>query len=1003
VPPPTCADLSCQGNISCPRSAWARTSGRSASRRCYPEQAGPASGLKTRRRASRTGFPRGAWEPDFGTVAATLLRVFVLPDTLPPDQLPPDTPPPAGTNGDRFEPLNIEDELKDSYLSYAMSVIISRALPDARDGLKPSQRRILLAMHDLGLGPTAATSKCAGIIGETMKRYHPHGDASIYMTLVHMAQDWAMRHRLVHPQGNFGSIAGLPPAAHRYTEARLSPVGAEMLTDLERDTVDFVDNYDGKYREPLVLPSRFPNLLVNGSDGIAVGMATEIPPHNLREVCDAIIAIIDNPEITIEELMEILPGPDFPTGGIICGRQGIVDGYATGRGKITLRARADIREEGSRTQIIISEVPFQQTRNRLAEAIGDLVKDERIKGISAIRDESSLRGGEPVRLVIDVKRDADPHLVLNQLYQFSPLQKTASLILLALVDGRPRTLTIKQLMEEYLRHRVQVIRRRTEFLLREAKRRAHILEGQLIAISSLDEVIAICRQSPSRALAKERLQNLAVAAAVLQRALGDDHFAALQRELGAQESYRMTEAQAEAVVRLQLGQLAALERDEIFKEYNSLRQQIVAHEQLLSDERNIREVIRTDLTELRDKYGDDRRTQIIGAVGRVSVEDLIAEETNAVTISHNGYIKRLPLNTYRSQHRGGKGVSGGGAREDDFIEHFFVASTHAYLLCFTNHGQLYWLKVYDIPQMSRTSTGRSIANVLSLKPEEKITSLIPVRRFEDNAYLMMATQRGLVKKTALQEYSRPKSGGIIGISLEEGDTLIDVALTRPGDEVVLSTRRGMAIRFDEAQARAMGRNTRGVKGIQLQEGDHVVGMVVADPEGYLLTICENGYGKRTPFGANIAGEEPAEAEEPAEEPVEDTAEAAPPAEDAAEEEAPRDRSSMRYRKQRRGGKGVRDIRTTERNGPVLGILSVRGDDDVVLITTQGMVNRTHVNEIRVVGRNTQGVRIMGLREGDKIASIAKVAKEDADVPAEAAAEAAAELAPPEAGAEEGHE
>jgi DNA gyrase subunit A len=538
-----------------------------------------------------------------------------LPDELPPVIPPTDGSPAASGNGDRFESLNIADELKDSYLTYAMSVIISRALPDVRDGLKPSQRRILVAMNDLGLGPTAATSKCAGIIGETMKRYHPHGDGSIYMTLVHMAQDWAMRHRLIHGQGNFGSIAGLPPAAHRYTEARLSPVAAEMLADLDHDTVDFIDNYDGKYREPLVLPSKFPNLLVNGSDGIAVGMATEIPPHNLREVCDAVIRLIDEPDVSIEQLMTIVPGPDFPTGGIICGRQGIVDGYTTGRGKVTLRARADIREEGSRTQVIITEVPFQQTRNRLAEAIGELIKDERIKGVSAVRDESSARGGEPVRLVIDVKRDADPQLILNQLYQFSPLQKTLSIILLALVDGRPRTLTLKQMLEEFLRHRVQVIRRRTEYLLREAKRRAHILEGQLIAISSLDEVIAICRQAPSRAEAKDRLQNLAVAAAVLRRAIGDDHFAALQREIGVLDAYHMSEAQADAVVRLQLGQLAALERDEIVKEYNELRGQIRSYEELLSTDRNILNVIRKDLEELRDKYGDERRTQIIDAVG----------------------------------------------------------------------------------------------------------------------------------------------------------------------------------------------------------------------------------------------------------------------------------------------------------------------------------------------------------------------------------------------------
>jgi DNA gyrase subunit A len=523
-----------------------------------------------------------------------------------------------------------------------------------------------------------------------------------------------------------------------------------------------------------------------------------------------------------------------------------------------------------------------------------------------------------------------------------------------------------------------VIRRRTEYHLREAKKRSHILEGQLIAISSLDEVISICRNSPSRAQAKERLQDLAVAAVLMERALGAGHFAALQAEIGVQPSYRMSENQAEAVVRLQLGQLAALERDEIFKEYNDLRQKITGYEQLLGSESSIYEVIKKDLVELRDRFGDERRTGFTDAVGKVRYEDLIAEETNAVTISHNGYIKRLPLNTYRTQHRGGKGVSGGATREDDFVEHFFVASTHAYLLCFTNRGQIYWLKVYDIPQMSRTSTGRAIANVLSFKPEEKITSVIPVRRFGGDAHLMMATKNGLVKKTALEEYSRPKSGGIIGISLEEGDMLIDVVLTKPGDEVVLSTRLGMAIRFGEADARAMGRNTKGVKGINLQESDEVVGMVVADPQGYLLTVCQNGYGKRTPFGANIEGVETveSEAEEPAEEVIDETAEGGA----GVDGEAVKYSGNARYRKQRRGGKGLRDIRTSDRNGPVVRVVSVRDGDDIMLITTQGMVNRTHVDEIRITGRNTQGVRVMNLNEGDKIASIAKVAREEVEEP-----------------------
>jgi DNA gyrase subunit A len=906
-------------------------------------------------------------------------------DIVSSDQPPlPPTPPTGGTSsgGNGSEPLKIENELKDSYLSYAMSVIISRALPDARDGLKPSQRRILLAMHDLGLGPTSSTSKCAGIVGETMKTYHPHGDGAIYPTLVRMGQKWSMRHLLVQPQGNFGSIAGLPPAAMRYTEARLSPIAAEMLHDLDRDTVDKVPTYDGKEEEPLVLPSRFPNLIVNGSDGIAVGMATEIPPHNLGEVCDAIVRLIDQPDVTIDQLMEHIPGPDFPTGGIICGRAGILDGYRNGRGKITLRARASIVEDGSKTQIVIHEVPYQQTRNRLAEQIGELVKDERIKDIAAMRDESSDRSGEPVRIVIDVKRGADANLVLNQLYQYSPLQKTVSLIMLALVESRPRTLNLKQILEEFLRHRVEVIRRRTEYLLREAKARSHILEGQLIAISSLDEVIRICRSSGSRAEAKERLRGMEVSAALMERALGTEHFESLAKEIGKHASYFMTEAQAEAVVRMQLGQLAALERDEIFKEYNELRGKIRGYEELLSSERNILAVIRADMIELKDKYGDERRTTILDQeAGKVNLEDLIAEEMQAVTLSHNGYIKRLSLNTYRTQHRGGKGVTGGDVKEDDFIEHFFVASTHAYLLCFTSRGQVYWLKVYDIPQASRTSAGRSIANVLSLREEEKITSIIPVRRFEADKHLLMATRRGVVKKTPLEDYSRPKSGGIIGISLDEGDTLIQVVLTQAGDEVVLATKQGMAIRFDEAQARAMGRNTRGVKGINLADSDELVGMVVTDPDGALLTLCENGYGKRTPFGANVAGETEGEEVEETETP--EAAEPAEPAEPVEGEEGPVDRSSMRYRKQRRGGKGLRDIRTSSRNGPVVGVVAVRETDDIMLITSQGMVNRTHVREIRIIGRNTQGVRIMNLAEGDKIASIAKVPSEESpETPAE---------------------
>jgi len=889
-----------------------------------------------------------------------------------------DTNPPAGGPGEPLvpRPLDIADELRDSYLTYAMSVIVSRALPDVRDGLKPSQRRILVAMNDLNLGPASATSKCAGIVGETMKRYHPHGEQVIYPTLVRMAQDWNMRHRLVHSQGNFGSIAGLPPAAMRYTEARLTPISALMLEDLESETVDFIDNYDGKYREPLVLPSRFPNLLVNGSDGIAVGMATEIPPHNLGEVCDAAILLIDEPSASIPRLMEVLPGPDFPTGGVICGRQGILEGYTTGRGRVTLRARAYVHQEGRQQQVIITEVPYQQTRNRLAENIGELVKNERIKGISAIRDESSQRTGEPVRLVIDVKRDADPHFILNQLYQYSPLERTASIILLALVDGRPRLMTIKELIECFLKHRVEVISRRTQYLLRKAKERCHILEGQLIAISSLDEVIAICRSSPSRQEAKARLTSMSVSAAVLGRALGDEGFQALQRELGELPEYRMTEAQADAVVRLQLGQLAALERDEILREFQGLRGDINTYETLLSDNRNILALVREDLVNLRDRHADKRRTEITGEEARFNREDLIEEAQMAVTLSHQGYIKRMPLDTFRAQNRGGRGVSGGTTREEDFIEQFFSASTHAYLLCFTNRGQVYWLKVYDIPEGSRTSQGRSIANVLSLREGEKIESLFAVRDFAalQDRSLIIATRNGVVKKTPLEEYSRPRANGIIAVNLREDDALIGVVLVKEGDEVMLATRGGMTLRFSEADARDVGRNSTGVRGIKLMPDDEVIGLVVTEPEGQLLTVCQNGYGKRTPFGPNSAG---GEAEGGDTEEAEETT--VPAESEDGEESAPA--SAMRYRLQRRGGKGVRDIKTEGRNGPVIAVAAVRGGQDVILVTKNGMVNRTPADQIRQCGRNTKGVRLINLRSEDQVVSVA-VVERDPEPPAD---------------------
>ncbi len=677
----------------------------------------------------------------------------------------------------------------------------------------------------------------------------------------------------------------------------------------------------------------------------------------------------------MQELIEIIPGPDFPTGGQIMGRQGILDAYARGAGRITLRARAEVTEggKGKSASILIREVPFQVTRNALTEEISELVKNERIEGIKGIRDESSARNGEPVRLVIELTNKADPHLVLNQLYQFSKLQKTVSIIMLALVDGRPRELTLKEMLQKFLDHRVVVIKRRTEFLLREAKRRGHVLEGQLIAIADIENVIKICRTSPNRTEAKVRLQGLAVPASLMERALGAAAFGALQRELGALAEYSMTEQQAEAVVRLQLGQLAALESDEILKEYITLRDLIRGYETLLSDDANVHRIIRDDLEKMAAKYGDDRKTEVTGDSGDVEMEDLIEDEPNVVTISHEGFIKRMPLTDYRVQNRGGKGVQGG-LRDNDFVEHFFVASTKAYLLCFANTGRMYWLKVYRIPTASRTSPGRSIANVLSLNAEaaEKITSIVPVREFVENQYLMMATRQGIVKKTELMAYSNVRAGGVIGLTLDEGDELIDVALTKPGDEIVLSTRKGMAIRFRESNARAMGRTARGVKGIKLGKDDALVGMVVADPEGLLLTVCENGYGKRTPFGVNTAMPE-GEVEG-------DDDSAAPEASDpdieiAEGDESESDPSSMRYRLQRRSGKGVKDVKVTAKNGPVIAITSVRNGDEIMLITKDGMVTRSKVDDIRIVGRNTQGVKVMNLNGEDKLVTVAKVAQE----------------------------
>ena len=886
--------------------------------------------------------------------------------------------PESGTgNSDqgRILDLSIEDELKESYLTYAMSVIVSRALPDVRDGLKPSQRRILVAMNDLNLTPGSSRVKCAKISGDTSGNYHPHGESVIYPTLVRMAQEWNMRHVLIDKQGNFGSIAGLPAAAMRYTEARLSPVAALLLDDLKLDTVDYVPTYDERGTEPTVLPSKFPNLLVNGASGIAVGMATSIPPHNLREVCDALTRVIDDPEVSIDELMEIVQGPDFPTGGVICGRSGIRRGYHTGRGTIVIRARSEIQEVGKgRYKIIVKEIPYQQFRDRVVERIAALVNGGKIEGISAITDVSDLK--EPVRLEIEIKRGHDPDVVLNQLYQFSPLQDSFSIIFLALVDGKPRTLSFKELLQEFIRHRVTVIRRRTQFLLAKARRRKHTVEGLLLALANIDEIIRVIRASATQAEAKTGLMGVACPAAMLARALGDSGFQRYQEERGVADSYNLSAVQADAILRMTLGQLVNLEQERLGEEHGKLLEEITEHLRVLGDEQQILQIIKDDLAEIRKRFGENRRTEISGEeLGDVDLEDLITEETMVVSISHQGYIKRTPASVYRAQRRGGKGLKGAATDEEDPIEHVFVASTHAYLLFFTNKGRVYWQKVYGLPQLNRESRGRAIVNLLSLEPDEKIADCRAVRDFNlPDHYLMMATRKGLIKKTPLEAYSRPRTGGIIAIKLREDDELVDVTVARAGDEMVLATAKGMAIRFSEADARPMGRNTSGVKGISLGKDDELVGMVVADPQATLLTACENGYGKRTPFGPStyVPSEIPAEGE------LTDELTEAPPEPEVAEpdEEAGDETSSAaRYRTQRRGGKGLRDIKTTQRNGKVIGITPVTDDDEVMIMTARGKIQRIAVREISVIGRNTQGVRMMSLDAGDKLAAVVRVPRE----------------------------
>jgi DNA gyrase subunit A len=751
-----------------------------------------------------------------------------------------------------------------------------------------------------------------------------------------------------------------------------------MMDDLDLDTVDFAPTYDERRTEPTVLPSKFPNLLVNGATGIAVGMATSIPPHNLGEVCDAVARVIDEPEVSVDELLEICPGPDFPTGGVICGRNGVRQGYHTGRGTIVVRARAKIEESRpGRHRIVVTEIPYQQARDRVEERIAAVVNDGRIAGISAIRNESDLK--EPVRLVLELKRDADPDIVLNQLYQFSPLQDTFSVIFLALVDGKPRVMSFKALLEEFVRHRITVIRRRTQHLLAKARRRKHTVEGLLLAHANIDEVIRVIRSSATQAEAKQRLMRIECPAAMLQRALGDDGFAEFQSERGAAESYTLTPVQADAILRMTLGQLVNLEQEKLGGEHRKLLGDIRELLRVLSDEQNILDVIRDDLRELKRRHGDARRTEISGEeLGDIDLEDLITEETMVVSISSNGYIKRTPIKAYRAQRRGGKGLKGAKTEEEDPIQHLFVASTHAYLLFFTNLGKVYWRKVYELPQLGRDSRGRAIVNLLSLAEGEQVADCRAVRDFDrPNHYLTMATRRGLVKKTDLRAYRRPLRSGIIAIKLRQGDELVDVVVTKPGDEVVLATARGMAIRFRQSNIRPMGRNASGVKGIRLVGNDHVVGMVVADPEATLLTACANGYGKRTLFGPNlqsVADGPPVDNGPVDNGPDNGPDDAEPPAEES--EEADSLASQQYYRTQGRGGMGLRDIKTTARNGPVIGFVRVRDEDELLMITARGKIQRVPASDVSIFGRNTQGVRIMTLDGGDALVAVKRVPREE---------------------------
>jgi DNA gyrase subunit A len=801
-------------------------------------------------------------------------------------------------------PKNIEDEMKTSYIDYSMSVIVGRALPDVRDGLKPVHRRILYAMKEMGLRHNSAYKKSARVVGDVLGKYHPHGDSAVYESMVRMVQDFSLRYPMVDGQGNFGSVDGDSAAAMRYTEVRLAAIADEMLADIDKETVDFVPNYDGSMTEPNILPAKLPGLLINGSSGIAVGMATNIPPHNLTEVIDGVSAYIDNPDITIAEILKVIKGPDFPTAGIITGKQGIKDYFETGRGSIRTRAKAEIEDiKGNRQAIIVRELPYQVNKSVLLSTIAELVRDKKIEDISDLRDESDRDG---IRVVIEIKRDGNSQIVLNQLFKHTQMETSFGVIMLALVNNKPKVLNMREMLHHYVEHRKIVVVRRTKFELAKAEARAHILEGLKIALDHLDAIIKTIKESKDVDTARARLM----------------------------ERFKLSKIQAQAILDLKLQQLTNLERKKIEDEYLEIIKLIEKLKAILADQRKVLTIIKEELAAIREKYGDERRTKIAAAAVEYEIEDLIVEEEIVVTMSHTGYTKRLPLTTYRAQHRGGRGVAGMTTREEDFVENMFITNTHAHMLMFTDKGRVYWLRAYEIPEGGRASKGKAVVNLVQLSSaDEKITAAIPIRSFEEEkeSYLIMATRQGTIKKTLLSEFANPRKGGIIAIGLEKDDVLIDVKHTDGKAEIIIATKEGMAIRFKEKEIRIIGRGGKGVRGMKLNKDDLVVGMEDVSAKDIFLTASENGFGKRTEVG--------------------------------------------KYRLQSRGGKGVRNMKTTDRNGSVIGIRVANDDDELMLMTAKGITIRLPIKDVSVIGRNVQGVRLVRLEEGDKLAAIATVLKE----------------------------